>query len=242
MGILSYQRVAFVAALWLVGAALATNAIWMGAPQIFSSRRTSVAPAPAKPAAFVPHTVVLKETLSRGQSKPEKPGSEYVRAVRADGSFVTFIRRLGDSKTAVLQRRITFADGQVVAADDVASTSTRWAAPPGQDITSQRDPASGCQRTRSGRIGAKNQVVHGDEVIGGYRATKITIGDNTLWYALDIGCAVIRAKWDRGATSNSKELASVVFGEPDISFFTVPEAYSKLPFQEFFKIPEKVAK
>jgi hypothetical protein len=70
----------------------------------------------------------------------------------------------------------------------------------------------------------------GEDVIGGYRAVRLTYGSTTHWFALDYGCALIkdRAEWPDGQMSE-KRLVALIPGEPGPSLFDDPAGFQEVP-------------
>jgi hypothetical protein len=70
----------------------------------------------------------------------------------------------------------------------------------------------------------------GEEVIGAYRAVRLTYGSTTQWLALDYGCALIkdRAEWPDGQMSE-KRLVALIQGEPAPSIFDDPAGFQEVP-------------
>jgi hypothetical protein len=74
------------------------------------------------------------------------------------------------------------------------------------------------------------EVYNGTEIQHGLRTAKIADGPTTHWYALDYGCALVRARmeWENGSVSE-KNLLALVKGEPDAALFHVPQVYQEVP-------------
>jgi hypothetical protein len=81
-------------------------------------------------------------------------------------------------------------------------------------------------------------AVVGEEVVGGYRAVKVTSGQITQWLALDYGCALIkdRADWGDGQSSE-KRLVSLFSGEPSAGLFDDPGDFEEVPNSKLFPGP-----
>ncbi len=106
-----------------------------------------------------------------------------------------------------------------------------------------RDPSSNCTLSLAGKP-IRTRVVEsysGDEVVGGFRSAKIVHGNNVEWFALDIGCALVQAKYYFGNSVNTHNLISLIPGEPDRTLFHVSDAFNLKTSVELVTVQRKVA-
>jgi hypothetical protein len=72
--------------------------------------------------------------------------------------------------------------------------------------------------------------VIGREDISGYRTVKLSRGNETYWYALDYGCAMVRSRSDLGAEGISENrLVALIPGDPDQSLFATEQLQEVAP-------------
>lgn len=209
----NFRRVVRVS-VYVAAAALAINAVWL------TSRSARAVRAQVLPA--VSYTLVLHETVT-GPSGTARSGSLQTRAVRSDGATVL---RLGSAEDG--SRLIWLPSGIQIMTDDrshAKSTMRRLENPNGW----YRNRQTGCIATD-----ASHESVLGEETVDRYRAVKISRKTNariqTVWYALDYGCAVVRSRMDFGGLESSEwRVVTLVPGEPADELFAIPSDYKEGP-------------
>ena len=109
----------------------------------------------------------------------------------------------------------------------------RWGFP------APRDPKESCtnaQELSSGR------VIDGEDNIGGHRAVRIVnvMGSRkfTMWYALDLACAVLQQRFQHETGETDQNLAAVIIGEPDAALFQLPTSLKEVPPSVLYRCPE----
>ena len=208
--------------LYLVAATLAINAVWLAA----TPAKVQVGPESA-------FTTVLQETVT-GPSGTARKGSTQLRAVRSDGSTVL---KLGSAETG--SRLIWFSSGIEVMTNDRLRLKSTMRKPDGAP---HRDSGGGCMEPH-----VLNEKLLAKETIAGYQTAKVSVvhghGANqraeTIWYALDHGCATIKSRMDFGNGEASEwRLLLLTPGEPANSLFEVPADYREVPTSALSGPPE----
>jgi hypothetical protein len=180
------------------------------------------------PTKIVPYTVVLEEsTLQRDGTAI--PSVKYIYAIRGDGSRA-FEVTASNPASPSSERILNFSSGRkmyimqhlrlkTTTFDPARNLSAHWL----------RDSGNNCL------ISGFPEKPDGEEVIGGYRAVKLTYGPTTQWFALDYGCALIkdRAEWPDGQKSE-KRLVALIPGEPAPSVFDDPAGFEEAPPSRLF--------
>lgn len=178
----------------------------------------------AQRAGIVPYTVVLAETVSDREGR-SIPGRTQTWALRSDGSTLL---RIEDAASAAAT--IYFATGtRVEVSPSMRARSTVRIAPsPDRRL---RDPRSRCLNNLAGEPYSAGDTQAGEETIGGYRAVKIVKASGAaLWYAPDVGCALVRSELDFGSNGKSvSALVTLTRGEPSPDLFAVPDDYREGP-------------
>lgn len=179
----------------------------------------------------VPYTAVLKESVIDKTGKTSD-FFNFVYALRSDGSRVIKSSGPVGKDNEDTFRVVEFSSGTRVEIKDLrelkSSTSTQ-AAP------SLRDPAARClmaspMPSPSSSRGPVQESVVGEDSISGYRAAKVVSGNQTSWYALDNGCALLRTRADfEDGSASEKTLVALMVSEPERALFYVPTSYKEVP-------------
>jgi hypothetical protein len=152
----------------------------------------------------IPYTTILRETVHSPDGTTTVAADETF-AVRSDGSFAKRLAhkkqiggKLVDSDS---ERTIYLASGIEIQVNDLANTKSTEASKVNL-AKFQRDPSSKCINTFDGNPPTPTpEVIIGEETVAGYRAVIITstkASNWKWWYALDCGCAEIKARIDWG--------------------------------------------
>jgi hypothetical protein len=160
------------------------------------------------------------------------------QAIRSDGSFVVLSAyEKSDGEPLGMEKRertIRFASGIKVAINELTGTKStetykfnpaRW----------QRDPNSKCFNAFDGtaKVSSPPAVISGEETIAGYRTVKIIRENATWWFALDVGCAMVKERMDWGGQGSSeKNLVTITHGEPEAALFDVSANIREAPPSE----------
>lgn len=189
----------------------------------------------------IPYIVILHETIFR-PDRSSMRSVELTQAIRSDGSFAwRSVYEKGDDENEVVpqekihkERNIRFASGIQVLINELTNTKStvvnkdnpaRW----------QRDPNSKCINSFAGTpmVSSPTEVISGEEAVAGYRAVKIKNNNITWWFALDVGCAMVKASYDWGKQgSGEKNLSALIPGEPEAALFDVPADIREAPPSE----------
>jgi hypothetical protein len=205
--------------LWAGVTVLALNAAWL----VYTGLR------PLKVRAAAPLTyTVLRTEQGFDQAGTLKYTNHYVEAVRSDGS------KMWRGTTSEAQsRQIYFGNGDFVRTNDLQGRKSTYpkkyagAPVPG-------DPKSHCGTAQESD---PRWVNGGEEMIGGLRAARRTMhlgGSRTLtmWYGLDVGCAVVQQRFEHETGVTEQKLAALVPGEPDAALFQLSTVLKEVPPSE----------
>lgn len=130
----------------------------------------------------------------------------------------------------VQQRRIYFANGDYVVTNEIlARKSTypkKYSTAPGR-----RDPSASCYSNELD--GANGWVIDGTESVSGHPTVRLSYTKSgrswKIWYALDVGCAVLQMRYEQDNAVTVQNLTSLNIGEPDSSLFQVSSALQEGP-------------
>lgn len=177
------------------------------------------------PKAPVPYTVMLQEARIKADGSLENVGTT-TWAVRSDGSRVMRVELPGH-----LQRTIEAVTDKtrttVLDSTGRKSTRPRAFADPRRYL---RDPGSNCLSALTGRTFTEGETIVGKEQTSGYRSVQIQTGNETTWYALDYGCAMLQARFAvLGKPVQQKTLVYLLPGEPSSDLFSIPASYVEVP-------------
>jgi hypothetical protein len=179
------------------------------------------------PAKVVPYTVVLEEfALQRDGSA--LPSFRLIQAIRGDGSRASETTNTNPADPPSSERILDFSSGKkmyIFKMPDQQLKTTTFE--PGRNLLAWglRDPGNDCL------VSGFPEKPDGEEFIEGYRTVKLTSeGYITQWFALDYGCALIkaRAEWPDGQISE-KRLVALIPGEPAPSMFDDPAGFQEVP-------------
>ena len=209
---------------WGTALILTMNAVRLAVPLFKGQRRQTDGPNVRY--VPVPHTVVIRN-VAHGADGVDVVGFDETLAVRSDGSRVS--RREGSgASTYYVLRTIHFASGDRIEIDDVrelkSTESGRY------DWLDVRDPASNCLKSVLGRPVALNQHFVKLETVEGHSAAIVASSRLTIWYALDLGCEIVKTRVAptlRGYSA--KDPIVMRTGEPDPALFVVPAHYREAP-------------
>ncbi len=187
-------------------------------------------PAPARAASTAAYTVLRTEKVFDNTGTLEFT-NHYVEAVRSDGS------RMRRSTTRDLQKReIYFANGDRVTTNELAGLKSTY---PNVGQPAPRDPKASCTTTEEL---ASGRIIGGEDNIGGYRAVRLVnlLGASTLtmWYGLDLGCAVLQQRFQHETGITDQDLAAVIPGEPDAALFQLSASLKEVPPSRLFACPD----
>lgn len=125
---------------------------------------------------------------------------------------------------------VEYAAGGRVAVGDLWDIKTTWKSRTKPIAANwHRDPRQNCMRSLSGAPFAAAESFLGEQMVHGNRAAAIQRGNATEWFALDQGCALLRAKHDFGDSISEQELIGFTPGEPDATLFHVPLRSGRWP-------------
>jgi hypothetical protein len=179
------------------------------------------------PAKVVPYTVVLEEFALQRDGSAD-PSLKLIQAIRGDGSRAWETTNTNPANPPSSERILDFSSGKkmyIFKMPDQQLKTTTF--DPARNLATHwlRDPGSNCLIS-----GFPDEKPDGEEVIAGYRAVKLTSGPTTQWFALDYGCALIkaRAEWPDGQMSE-KRLIALIPGEPAPSMFDDPAGFQEVP-------------
>jgi hypothetical protein len=206
--------------LWAMVAILALNAGRL----VYSGFR----PSRARAASTVAYTVLRTEN-GFDHAGTLMYTNHYVEAVRSDGSKMW----RGTTKD-VQKRRIDFANGDHVVINELLARKSTYpkksAGPP-----VPRDPKASCATTQELTSG---WVIGGEDTIGAYRAVRMVYDSSprtwTIWYSLDVGCAVLQLRLQHETGVTQQNLAAIISGEPDAALFQLSASSKEVPPSELF--------
>ena len=185
----------------------------------------------ARAAAPAPYTVLRTESVfdSTGALRGT---NHYVQAVRSDGSRVW-----RGSTDHVQERKIYLASGEYVRVNDIAAKKSTF---PNTPFPTPRDPKASC--ITEPEIGA-GWMASGEDTVGGYRTVRVFKALNggrtiTIWYGLDVGCAILQQRFQHETGVTQQDLAAVVLGEPDAALFRLSNSLLEAPPSELFGCPD----
>ncbi len=202
---------------WVLVIALAVNAFRIHEPTLRAA---------LLPPKVVPYTAVLQEFHLQPDGTAV-PSVMYTYAMRGDGSRADEVTSNNPANPASTERILDFSSGKKM-----------YIFYPQQLKSTMFDPAkfraaywlrdSGSNCLLPGLTPAENPA--GEDVVNGYRAVKLVSGSTTQWFALDYGCALIkaRAEWADGQISE-KRLVALIPGEPSPSLFEDPAGIHEVP-------------
>lgn len=176
----------------------------------------------------IPYTVRLVESVHAPNSEVNI-AQEITYAIRSDGSFLQRFAHMknGSSK----ERSVRFASGVVVALNELTLTKSTTSDNSINPAQWQRDPGAKCLNTFAGTPATSGpEILSGEDIVKGYKTVKVTSGAVSTWYALDCGCAVVKAVADWGDKGFSQyDLIELIPGEPAASLFMIPEKAAEVP-------------
>ena len=187
--------------------------------------RTRLPRAHAQTLRAIPYTVVLDQRLIMPDGTTV-PALTITWAIRSDGSRVNKI--VGNTPPALVERIIDYANGREVYAfdltrqratrNDSSLVASRWL----------RVKEQNCQLLTS-------EAVAGTEIVGAYKAVKLSQPKHDSWYAPDFGCALVRDRMDWGDKGvNETDLVSLTMGEPSPDLFAEPTDYAQASQMDIF--------
>lgn len=187
----------------------------------------------------IPYTVKLKSTVLDSEGKLLPADVTMTVAVRSDGSRSVVhsqVRPTGPEVT----RNIHFSSGDLITVGDLWDIKTSWRRPR-PDITKwHRDPGMKCTVSLAGKPIRRNmESFDGEEMLGNIRTIKLTNGKNSEWFAVDHGCAMVRARYDFGDSVNEQVLVSLIPGDPDPALFHAPETFKEVGPADFNEVRRK---
>jgi hypothetical protein len=178
-------------------------------------------PLRARAAAAHSYTVIRTES-GFDQAGTLKYMIQYIEAVRSDGSYVW-----KSTTPTVTQRKIYIANGDKILTNENIGKKTTY---PHffTGIPTPRDPASSCLPPQG-----NGWVVDCTENVGGFRAVRLVSAGSkrtmTAWYALDVGCALLKTRFQHETGLTVSNLTSLRPGEPDAGLFQVDANFQETP-------------
>ena len=169
-----------------------------------------------------PYTVTLKQTVRDAQGKLLTHETSTINAVRGDGSR-SITNSESRSTGTDISRSVHLASGNIVDVGDQFLIRTTWHRPTPNIADWHRDPSRNCSAAMSGKPirSRKTETVVGEEYLGNIRTVKITHDNNAEWFAIDVGCAMVKASYDFGNGGiNEHVLISLTAGEPAQALFS----------------------
>ena len=140
----------------------------------------------------------------------------------------------------VQQREIDFANGDHITTNELGGRKSTY---PGKYAgpSALRDPKASCANVHDTEAGL---VVSGEDNIAGYRAVRMVMnvgsgGTLTMWYGLDLGCAVVQSRFQHESGQTEQKLAAVILGEPDAALFQLSASLKEVPPSELFACPQQ---
>lgn len=182
----------------------------------------------------IPYTVLLRETVHDPNGSVAE-AVDTLRAVRSDGSVV--VRYAHKKGNMTSERIVQFATGVKVTVNEQANAKSTTKEERANPASWQRDPKSKCINSFAGvPMTSQSEVISGEEMSDGYRTVKITANNITSWFALEYGCAMVKARADWGVQGFSMHnLVALTPGEPDPALFHVPEQAKEMSPSERMK-------
>lgn len=190
---------------------------------------------PGGPGPIVPYTVILKERI-RSEPGTLVPSAAYTFAVRSDGSFVR-LSELYSQQRSVSERSINLVGGDKIIIDELRELKSSTHDPNGNDPDLVlRDAKANCLRPRAGDLKRGFRFV-GYEDVQTLRTARFDRGDLKQWFALDVGCALVRQIiGPETHPSGIQELAKMTPGEPDPGLFAVPQIFREVTISELYRM------
>jgi hypothetical protein len=175
-------------------------------------------PTPARAEPRSAHTVMRTESVF-DNTGTLRYTNYYVEALRSDGS-----KAFRSTTKDVQKRELYFVNGDHIRVSELKGVKSTY---PHESRAGRvvKDPQASCASRQEMDSG---WVVSGREKIGGYRAARLTrvSGDGTLtiWYGLDLGCAVLQQRLRHKSGASEQKLTAVIPGEPDLALFQLSAA------------------
>lgn len=184
-----------------------------------------------------PYTVKIRHAVvNQAKGTRSEPGATMTIAVRSDGSraIVNTTRYAGGYDVS---RVVEHASGGRVELGDMWDIKTSWKSREKPTLAKwYRDPKQNCLLSLAGeRFTSTTESFLGETSVSGYRASMIQRGGSTEWFALDTGCALLKARHDFGGSVNEQELVALIPGDPEPSLFHVPASFHEVPPSVYLK-------
>lgn len=181
---------------------------------------------------YTPYTLVTARSFRTASGSIVRSNIRATFAVRSDGAYVDKYEALDNRHywKNTIRRTISFPSGLLINTDDVAELKSTMLDKVGNRIR-LASPQEQCLRTRE-RVPLREyrQSAVSEEVVSGYRTVVVRGANSTLWYAVDVGCALLQADTDFGPNGLSRTtLESLTPGEPSPDLFAVRDAYEEVP-------------
>lgn len=183
-------------------------------------------PTPAHAATSLAYTVMRTEAVY-DNTGTQRYTNYYVEAQRADGSKV-----FRSTTNDVQNRELYFANGDHIRVNELMGAKTTYPGVSGEARV-MRSPDESCVSRTELQAG---WLVNSGEPIGGYRTARATLttrdGPLTIWYGLDLGCAVLQLRLQHSNGATEQKLTAVIPGEPDPALFQLSAALNEVPPSE----------
>lgn len=188
---------------------------------------------------IIPYHVMLRETLHHKDGKSTR-GIDATYAVRSDEAVVNMAEDL-NTKMPVTWRKVFFPSGLTIVINDVYEMKSSTLNEATRTFSGKRDPKSNCMLSdipvaKGQKLNGKEEII-GNEKINGYHTVMIKNQNITCWYALDLGCAMLKSLADFGDRGISEENAIMISqGEPAENLFKVSARYAEVAPSVFYGI------
>lgn len=163
--------------------------------------------------------------------------NHYVEAFRSDGA-----KAFRSTTKDVQKREIYFPNGEHVRVNELMGAKSTYLNEAGAQAII-RNPQESCASEQE--LGS-GWVVAGRDTIAGHAASRLqhmaSDGTWTIWYGLDLHCAVLQLRLEHASGITKQELAAVVLGEPDASLFQLSTALKEVPPSQLFGCPDPTCK
>jgi hypothetical protein len=195
-----------------------------------------------RPATFQAHAVLVDEKMRLGKSMTEggRVGDRRWYALRSDGSTAFWLDYLPKEGRGTSQRFISLVSGLYIRTDERREMKSTEQRPITFHWNSVGDPKSRCVRSVSGQPLFPSDADVGDSSFLGQRAVVIRAGESTVWFALDLGCALLRRVQTSESGLSEIVATRILSGEPDPGLFEVPERYEEVLPSTLLRLPPRL--
>jgi len=216
---------------------LAISLVCVGLVALFVSRFLRSQFSAGASSAPTGYTVTLRQLVHGKSGDDVIPNAFTTIAVRRDGSRAMVFDRRHANGSNEQTRNLELSTGGRFTIGDLWNVKTSWKRPAVNTSSWHRDPSRQCTVSLAGTpIRSSSETAVGMEIVEGYRTMKIASGTgNFEWFALDHGCALLRARYNFSDSVNEQQLVSFQPGEPDSRFFELAPTLKEVPPSEFMR-------